>query len=62
MAWKSTANYTQDTSGKQFVFSLSNNHKFVQSTITQSVYCNVGNGPTFWVDTTSTSPKNATKI
>ena len=45
--WNSGGAYNVDSTGKSFTFSLSNNHKFVQQSIAQSVYCHSSYGPTF---------------
>jgi len=47
IAWNSTGSFIADTTGKQFVFSLCNNHKFTQSTISNSIFCHSSIGPTF---------------
>jgi hypothetical protein len=47
LGWHSSGSYSTDSTGKTFVFSLTNNHKFVAETQTNNTYGHSSYGPTF---------------
>ena len=48
MPWKSSdREYCNDQTGKSFVFSLTNNHKFIDKTMQNTMICNKKSGPAF---------------
>lgn len=48
LKWKnSLGNYENDSSGKSFIFSLTNNHKFTLTTAQYAIYNSSTNGPVF---------------